>query len=355
MANFSGQLGEVCTNTLGGVGVWPVYVGGTMDFLRNHTVLSSKDLDEVRESIGNLLSPHHFDVRGEHADLDARFAVAQCDDLSLTHVTFGDFGISVKSMEEDADGLLLFQVTSGSGVFQHGGKEVEFTSDGGLVRDLAAPITGVEHGFGAFVIPLSKSKLKAHALSLIGDNADLMSLAFETEVDFTTSGGKLLRNTIHYMADALESPLRELNNPLVNTQMQDMLLTQCLTLLPNSYQDVLNGRSAATVVPYFVKRARDYIHAHADRKLGLAEISAAAGCGYRGLQRGFMDAYDTSPMNYLRSVRLKRIRALLLAGQAGDTISLIAYKWGFAHMGRFAQAYYNEFGELPSETLQKSP
>jgi len=77
-----------------------------------------------------------------------------------------------------------------------------------------------------------------------------------------------------------------------------------------------------------------------------------AGCGYRGLQRGFMDAYGTSPMNYLRSVRLKRIRALLLAGHVGDTINIIASKWGFAHMGRFAQAYYNEFGELPSETLQ---
>ena len=324
-----------------------------MAYLRNHTILSATDLDEVRESIGNLISPHHFDVKGKHADLNASFAVAQCDDLSLMHVTFGDVGISVKSPEQDADGLLLFQVTSGAGVFQHAGKEVEFSSDGGLIRDLAAPITGLEEGFGAYVVPLSKKKLKAHARSLVGEDVDLIGLAFETEVDFTAPGGKMIRNTIRYMADALEAPLHELSNPIVNGQIQDMLLTQCLTLLPNSYQDVLNGRSVTTIVPYYVKRARDYIHAHADRKLGLAEISAVAGCGYRGLQRGFMDAYGTSPMNYLRIVRLKRIRALLLTGQVGDTISGIAGKWGFAHMGRFAQAYYDEFGEFPSETLRK--
>lgn len=328
---------------------------GAMTYLRNHTILSSTDLDEVRESIKNLSSPHDFDVRGKRVALDARVAAAQCGDLSLLHVTFGDVGIDVKSPEEDADGLLLYVITSGAGNLRHGAKDMEFSGESGFFRDLAVPVNASEEGFGSFVVPLSKEKLKAHARSLIGDEANLMGLTFDPEIDFTTPGGRLVRNTVHYIAEALDSPLHELNNPIVSAQMGDMLLTQCLTLLPNSYQDVLNGRSVTTVVPYHVKRAREYIHAHADKKVGLADIATAAGCGYRGVQRGFVDAYGISPMAYLRAVRLKRVRALLLMGQGESVICDVAKKWGFTHMGRFAQAYCREFGELPSETVRKRP
>ncbi len=40
--------------------------------------------------------------------------------------------------------------------------------------------------------------------------------------------------------------------------------------------------------------------------------------------------------------------------QEENTVSKIAYKWGFTHMGRFS-AYYTElFGENPSQTLKRS-
>ena len=324
-----------------------------MTYLRNHRVLSSTDLDEVRESIINLTVPHDFDVKGKHAQLNVCVAAAKCSDLSLMHVAFGDVEISVKSPEEDADGLILYLVTSGSGVVRHAGRETEFSMGRGFIRDLVAPVNARQESLGIFALPLSKRKLKAHARSLIGDEVDLVGLTFEPEIDFTAPGGTIIRNTIHYIAEALDSALLELGNPILNARMEDLLLTQCLTLLPNSYQDALNGRSVATIVPYHVKRAREYIHAHSGKKLGLADIAAAAGCGYRCVQRGFMDAYGASPMAYLRMVRLKRIRALLLSGQDGSAISDTAKKWGFAHMGRFARAYYQEFGELPSETMRR--
>jgi AraC-like DNA-binding protein len=116
----------------------------------------------------------------------------------------------------------------------------------------------------------------------------------------------------------------------------------------------MNGHDVTKVVPYYIKRARDYIHAHADKKIGLADIAAVAGCGYRGMQRGFMDAYGTTPMAYLRIVRLKRIRAILRGELGGHAISDVAKQWGFTHMSRFARDYCREFGELPSETVRKN-
>lgn len=324
-----------------------------MSYLHNHELLSSADIDEVREFVKNFTSPHEFELNGRRAELSTRFAAAQCGDLSLVHVTFGNVDIGVTSPEENADGLLFYVVTDGAGNAQHGAKEHQYAVGTGFFRDMAAPVNAKQKDFGAFMIPLSKEKLRAHARALAGEEANLRELKFDTEVDLTTPGGAVVRSTIHYIAEALDGPLRELNNPIINAQMEDLLLTQLLTLMPNSYQDVLNGRPVTTVVPYNVKSARDYIHAHADQKVGFADIVAAAGCSYRGVQRGFMDAFGMSPMAYLRAVRLKRVRALLLAGQNGGAISEIARKWGFAHAGRFSQAYYREFGELPSETVRK--
>ena len=325
-----------------------------MTYLQNHTILSSNDLDEVRESIMDLASRHDFDIKGPNAELNVRVAAVESGDISLMHVTLDATKLSVTSSEQDSDGLLLYMLTSGSGVAQHCGKELTFSAGRGFMRDLAAPVSATEDNFGAFVLRLSKDKLKNHARSLVGEDIDLMGLSFDPAIDSCALGWTIFRNTVHYVAEALDGPLREMHNPIVTAQMEDILLTQCLSLLPNSYQDSMNGRDATTVVPFYIKRARDYIHAHADKKIGLADIAAVAGCGYRGIQRGFVDAYGKTPMAYLRIVRLRRVRAILLAELDGHAISDVAKQWGFTHMSRFAQDYYREFGELPSDTVRKN-
>jgi len=52
-----------------------------------------------------------------------------------------------------------------------------------------------------------------------------------------------------------------------------------------------------------------------------------------GLQRAFRQYRDTTPMGYLRRIRLDHAhRELLTADPSrGDTVSAIAARWGFAH------------------------
>ncbi len=70
------------------------------------------------------------------------------------------------------------------------------------------------------------------------------------------------------------------------------------------------------------------------------------------MQDAFQRTVQVTPLAYLRSVRLERVREELL-GAAGDgaTVSGIARRWGFAHLGRFAALYADRFGEAPSATL----
>jgi transcriptional regulator GlxA family with amidase domain len=61
-------------------------------------------------------------------------------------------------------------------------------------------------------------------------------------------------------------------------------------------------------------------------------------------------------MTYLIRLRLHRVRQALLAGTQGSTtVSAEALNWGFWHFGEFSRAYRECFGELPSDTLRRTP
>lgn len=111
-------------------------------------------------------------------------------------------------------------------------------------------------------------------------------------------------------------------------------------------RDSLDGTSAA------VRRAVAFIDGAAHTDITLADIAGAAYVTPRALQYGFRRRLDTTPMAYLRKVRLHHARAELLAPEAGATVASVAGRWGFFHLGRFARYYRDEFGENPAQTLE---
>jgi transcriptional regulator GlxA family with amidase domain len=57
-------------------------------------------------------------------------------------------------------------------------------------------------------------------------------------------------------------------------------------------------------------------------------------------------------MTYLRHLRLNRVHSTLLdADPRSVTVTAVACRWGFVHLGRFAAQYRQVFGEYPSTTL----
>lgn len=59
-------------------------------------------------------------------------------------------------------------------------------------------------------------------------------------------------------------------------------------------------------------------------------------------------------MTYLRRLRLEKVHEELSAAEPDlASVTEVATRWGFVHLGRFAAAYYRAFGEFPSETLRR--
>lgn len=88
--------------------------------------------------------------------------------------------------------------------------------------------------------------------------------------------------------------------------------------------------------------------------LSVSGLCATFQVSERTLQRLFLTNYGVSPKQFIQSIRLNKVRKNLLQGRASDTaVSKVINDWGFWHMGHFAQIYRRQFGELPSETLER--
>ncbi|OIH93695.1 hypothetical protein BIU90_08600 [Curtobacterium sp. MCBA15_001] len=126
----------------------------------------------------------------------------------------------------------------------------------------------------------------------------------------------------------------------------------------------LNARVADAVVCAFpvravpvaastaVSRVLDLMHHDARTALSLEDLAAASGLSVRGLQNAFARDLGTTPTRYLRDLRLDGAHREIEAGEAAS-VADVARDWQFHHLGRFASAYGERFGERPSETLRR--
>lgn len=325
-------------------------------YLNNNKILSSQNLDELREVLAKQFIPHELNFTHGNHELNACVHGCAVNNTSLTYLSYGD-GASVEARIHDdqcADIITINIPTAGTGRFEQNGESCDISPDKGLVLNMQQPFSFNTESCSALALSFSIETMRQHARSLIGEKIDLIDTQFAPTIDLTTPAGQSLRNAITLAAQEMDGPLGSLNNPVANANLENYLLTQFITLQPNAFMALPQRTITPAVMPYHIKRARDYIHAHAHEKITLQDLSAHAGCSYRTLQTLFNKTLSMSPMAYLKSVRLEGVReALLDANSKESTVSDIAGRWGFVHMGRLAKSYKAQFGILPSETLHQ--
>jgi AraC-like DNA-binding protein len=163
------------------------------------------------------------------------------------------------------------------------------------------------------------------------------------------------RSVVRHVAHDVLPNAEAMASPLIRGQTQRLLAASVLATFPNTALEALTDSPAGMVEPAAVRRAIAFIDTHAGEDIGISEISRATRIGPRALQRAFRQYRDTTPMEYLRRVRLNHAHRELLAADPsqGDTVNAIAAQWGFAHAGRFSAVYHAVYGYFPSHTLHR--
>jgi AraC-like DNA-binding protein len=241
----------------------------------------------------------------------------------------------------------------------HGTQERDFAGvhdrlGPGDVAVLAAPdrpASGANHGLSnrAVVIDL---QFLAELASNDPDRPASMTLDFHDCRPLSARDARQWCQVVD-VADQIAARGRD-DIPLVVGQAARFVAATALVLFPHTTPDDSVAPDVTDATPLTVRRAIDFIETAAEEDISVAQIAAAAHVTVRAVQLAFQHHLDTTPMRYLRRVRLERARDDLRAADpsCGHTVTDVAAHWGFLSPGRFSALYRNTFGELPSHTLR---
>lgn len=139
------------------------------------------------------------------------------------------------------------------------------------------------------------------------------------------------------------------HEPLVVANATRLLVATTLATFPHSTPEE-RAADRRDAHPLTVRRAIAFIEDNAAKDITVADIAHAARVSIRAIQLAFRRHLDTTPMAYLRRVRLSCAHADLRAGN--DSVTAIAARWGYARPSVFAAHYRAAYGVSPSRTLR---
>ncbi len=128
------------------------------------------------------------------------------------------------------------------------------------------------------------------------------------------------------------------------------LLYECMAQQPG----VNREERSQDATPRHLKAAVGYIQDNLHRSLTVSEIATSVGISIRALQASFQRHLHTTPLRYLRQVRLEQAHRELSSPANRLPIGEVAHKWGFNHLGRFSSHYRALYGESPSTTVKRA-
>jgi AraC-like DNA-binding protein len=101
------------------------------------------------------------------------------------------------------------------------------------------------------------------------------------------------------------------------------------------------------------ERVAEWIESDPLRPITLGSIAAQFRVTGRWLQKCFMARWGMAPMDYVVCRRLALARSSLMSSD-GPSVTGVAVRCGFSHLGRFAGLYRRTYGESPSETVARA-
>ena len=321
----------------------------TMRPLARYSLFESSDLDEARERVAQVFCPHRLDMIG-HGAFDACHNHVAGDRLSLNFIEYG--AKTLIAPGELTDFYLLQIPLSGGAAISNGPDHYYSSPDKAAVLNPHLPTTMIwDEGCRQVLVRIEREALQDHLSQQLGSAAG-RPLTFSGPLDLTTDAGTALRGLVmHLVSEADSGHVMLSSRGLLARQLESVILSGLLEAGQHNYSKYLRPTPSAAA-PRHVRRAEEFVRNNLDSPITLEDIARAAGVTARSLQIGSRNFRNTSPMSLLRAERLRRVHEELMAGAPGTSVTEVATRWGFSHLGRFSQIYKTRYGQSPSKTLQ---
>lgn len=317
------------------------------NMLRHWEDYACADLDQVQAAVSNMIKPHRLGLLHAGQTLDTRVRHASFGRITLSRLRYG---ADVRIQPEQLAGFYLVQVPLyGCANVRCGQEEVDSTPCTATLLNPNEDISMSWRGDSDQVmLKLDRTLVEELAAAMDGLEAP-RSINFPIRFEAHTSAP--WKRMMRYLLDCAHTQVDGGDSMLLQAQIEQLTASTLLSLHP--HRQFADGPPIQRVLPRHVKRAENYLQEHAHEAVRGEDLARYAGVSLRSLYAGFREYCGISPMQYLRGVRLERARHDLLDPQQQDSVSTIALRWGFSHLGRFSAEYRQRFGEAPSASLQR--
>lgn len=321
--------------------------GKTTEGIALEKVIEATDPETVRHILGGAYRMTRIDASGQRYGM--RLAQAWLGSVRLDQVSFR---MDLAATGGPIGALVFGHVLSGLVICDSGGSERP---------QLPGEVFLAAQPEQSYTVSIYNAQIEFAVIdpALVRDVASSTDGNSSGPVRFTGYGAvsaqaaQSWKRTYAYVHDQVKATSSAADQPLVGGMAKRLLVAAALTTFPNNAVTgpaTADRRDASTVV---LRRAAAFIDEHAGHDISAGDIAAAAQVSMRALQLAFRRRLGTTPMSYLRRVRLEHAHDELLATDAaGTTVTAVASRWGFASPSRFTAYYRAIFGTLPSQTLQ---
>lgn len=328
--------------------------------LDSYPQLRSRSAEEVCEHVGRDLSPHRLDVQGGKRDFDARHNRVALRDVTLNVLSYGSEVLIDPG--ERGDFYLVQLPMRGRARLSCGGQEALIDTDTLAILQPHMPTRMLWSGdCSMLLLQVPRAILHERMPTGSRDGGAVVAPHFPlTQSRRKPAIGAWWQAALDLAHNLDRFGTYWLCKPAACAAMEDFLLQALATMLESSDEQTSPaGIRTSSVLPATqarcVRRACEYMHGHAYEGICLDDIARAACVSPRTLEVSFRRAHQQTPLAYLRTLRLDRVRQeLQAAARQCQPVSVteLALQHGFAHMGRFAAYYKQRFGCAPSATLR---
>ncbi|KQU66543.1 helix-turn-helix domain-containing protein [Phycicoccus sp. Root101] len=317
----------------------------------HYTRHATDDRDEAERIVGDLYLPNRLDLSVGSAHLSMNVVGMRVGALTVGRLTYGR---RVRLRTADAENFHVNVPLRGRVVSKSGAGESVTTGPGdGLVFSPGAPADMAwSPGAEQLCLMVPRACLEAELEQLLGRSLR-GRLTFDFVADLQSPLGRRLRTVLDLLVDELEHPTDLGRSTVLGRHVEGLVLDGLLLGQPGNQIDAVDHGGQVRLTPV-IKQAVELLEERPSEPWTTVRLATEVHLGVRALQDGFRRDLATTPMAYLRRVRLHRARAALLAADRQvATVCGIATSLGLLHMGRFAAAYRDAFGEAPSDTLSR--
>ena len=313
-------------------------------------IISTDDIDEARSFISHELTEMCFKEIKDTSSFRFQMNAVRVGQTLVGYEAFDT--TTVVDAGEVEDALVAIFGVGPATIIEIDGEPIDCSKNGVIVAPKRRMTLHRPHRGGTLFIKTNLKTVETLLHQMAGRTLK-KKLVFDSSFSLENELGSQLRRVVSHLASDLCQNRAGLENPFLTRGYESLLLNNFLALSNNHLNELAEGPNF-TIAPGLVRRAEEFLSAKASLPITIADVVIHCECSRRTLYNAFRGSRGYTPMEFLLETRLCSVRRNLESPSPCDTVSSIAFRNGFLHLSRFAEAYGKRFGELPSETLRKT-